>query len=105
MGGRKRLKALAEQFGAQEEYHTLCKRAELGDRYRKELEGDVVRLCLALELGAEEPVLRNLCAAAAAEDLLALRRALDARLEEMFPVVTQLGGMAAEETLESGFLI
>ena len=105
-GGKRELKELAEAFGAQGEYRALYKQAELGRRYQKELEDSVVRLGLALELGVAEPVLRNLAKAAAAEDLLALKAALEERLEEMLPVVTQLGGKAEyKEMLESGFLV
>ncbi|MBQ2927665.1 MAG: hypothetical protein IJD98_03725 [Oscillospiraceae bacterium] len=105
-GGKRCLKELAEEFGAQAEYRALYKQAELGKRYQKELEDSVVRLGLALELGVAEPVLRNLVKSAAAEDLLALKTALEGRLEEMLPVTTQLmGKIGKQEMLESGFLI
>ena len=105
-GGKHCLKELAEEFGAQAEYRALLKQAELGKKYQKELEDNVVRLGLALELGVAEPVLRNLAKTAAAEDLLALKDALEIRLGEMMPVTVQLRGkQAAQEGLESGFLI
>lgn len=100
------LKELADAHGAQAEYRGLCKDAELGRRYRKELEDGVVRLGLALELGVSEPVLRSLAKTAGAEDLLALKGALQARLEESLPMVTQLLGTAEKaDSMESGFLI
>lgn len=106
MGGRSSLKALADEFGAQSEYRALFKDAELGRQYRKELENSVVRLCLALDLGAAEPVLRGVVSKAAAEDLMALRSALQGRVDEMFPMQTQLGGgQGAPEAVESGFLV
>ena len=106
LGGRKRkLKELAEEFGVQGEYRALTKEAELGKRYRKELEDNVVRLGLSLELGVAEPVLRSLAGVAAAEDLLALKEALEGRLSEMMPMVTQLGRGEKQESVESGFLI
>lgn len=104
-GGKRKLKELAEEFGVQGEYRALMKEAELGKRYRKELEDNVVRLGLSLELGVAEPVLRSLAGVAAAEDLLALKEALEGRLSEMMPVVTQLGGGEKRESVESGFLI
>ena len=104
-GGKRKLKELAEEFGAQGEYRVLMKEAELGKRYRKELEDNVVRLGLSLELGVAEPVLRSLAGVAAAEDLLALKEALEGRLSEMMPVVTQLGGVEKRESVESGFPI
>ena len=107
LGGRKAcLKELAEEFGVQAEYRALYKQAELGKRYQKELEDSVVRLGLALELGVQEGVLRNLAKTAAAEDLLELKAALEERLAEMMPVTVQLRGKNAnQESLESGFLI
>ena len=105
-GGRRCLKELAEEFGAQAEYRALFKEAQLGKRYRSELEDGVVRLGLALELGVDEGVLRSLAKTAKAEDLLELKAALEERLAEMMPVVTQLGGFSGrEESVESGFLI
>ena len=105
-GGSRCLKELAEEFGAQAEYRALYKQAQLGMKYQKELEDSVVRLCLTLELGAEEPVLRSIAGKAATEDLLQLKEALEARVTEMMPVVTQLGkGFGGAEALESGFMI
>ena len=106
LGRNRCLKELAEEFGTQTEYRALFKEAELGRQYRKELEESVVRLCLSLELGAEAQVYRGLVKTAAAEDLMQLRTALEARLAESLPVVTQLGGSVdAKDALESGFLI
>ncbi len=104
--GKKTLKELAEEFGVQAEYRSLFKQAQLGLQYRKELEDSVVRLGLSLELGVAEPVLRSLCQSAAAEDLQALKAALQQRLEEMLPVTTQLGSFGrSAEPVENGFLI
>ena len=107
MGGRNRcLKELAEEFGVQAEYRMLYKQAQLGQRYEKELEDSVVRLCMALDLGVEEPVLRSVAKSAAAEDLLKLKAALEERMAELMPVVTQLGGRTGkQEMVESDFLI
>ena len=107
LGGRKTcLKELAEEFGVQAEYRTLHKQAELGRRYEKELQDSIVRLGLSLELGVSEPVLRNLAKTAAAEDLLELKAALEARLNELLPVTTQLlSSTGRGESVESGFLI
>ena len=105
-GGKRNLKELAEEFGAQAEYRALYKQAELGRRYQKDLEDSVVRLGLSLELGVAEPVLRSLAKTAAAEDLLALKTAWEEKLNEMLPVSTQLMGKStSKEILESGFLI
>lgn len=107
MGGKQRhLKELAEEFGAQAEYRDLFQQAQLGQRYRKELEDNVVRLGLALELGVAEPVLRSVAQVTAPEDLLALKAALEERLAEWMPVTMQLGGSGGKkECVESGFLI
>ena len=100
------LKELAAEHGAQAEYRALTKEAELGRRYRKDLEDCVVRLGLALELGVSEPVLRSLAQTAGAEELLALKDALQGRLDESLPMVSQLLGVKGKaEEIESGFLI
>jgi len=104
--GKKCLKELAEEFGAQAEYRALFKQAELGKKYRKELEDSIVRLGLALELGVDSDVLRSIASTSKAEDLLKLRKGLEDRLGEMMPVVMQLDcGGSKQETVESGFLI
>ena len=106
MGAAVSLKELAAEHGAQAEYRTLTKEAELGRRYRKDLEDCVVRLGLALELGVSEPVLRSLAKTAGAEELLALKDALQGRLDESLPMVSQLLGVKGKaEEIESGFLI
>ena len=105
-GGRKSLKELAEAFGAQGEYRALYKQAQLGRLYEKQVQDEVVRLCLVLDLGAEEPVLRSVVEKAAAEDLLKLKEALQLRYSQCMPMERQLG--LAEnpgEGLESGFMI
>ena len=104
--GKRSLKELAEEFGAQGEYRELFKAAELGRQYEKQIRDDVVRLCLCLELGADEPTLRAIVDKAGAEDLLKLQKALDDRLAESMPMTTQLGfGMGRDEIIESGYLI
>ena len=105
-GGKRCLKKLAEEFGAQAEYRALYRQAQLGQRYEKELQDSVVRLGLSLELGVPEPVLRSLTKTAAAEDLLVLKEAMEQRLNEMMPVTTQLlGSTGNKDIVESGFLI
>ena len=100
------LKDLVEEFGVQAEYRALWKEAQLGRQYRKQIRDDVVRLCLCLELGVEEPVLRAIVDKAGAEDLLKMQKALDQRLAESLPVTCQLGhGFGKNEGLEKGFLI
>ena len=100
------LKELAEEFGVQGEYEALWKEARLGREYRRELEQEFVRLGLALELGVEAPVLRNLARTAGAEELKCLKAALEEKLRMTMPVVTQLGsGFGKCEEMETGFLI
>lgn len=105
MGAGLSLKELAQAQGAQREYQALCKEAELGRRYRRELEDSIVRLGLSLELGVEAAVLRSLASTAGTGDLTALKKALEDRLAESLPVVMQLGGDRVREEVESGFLI
>ena len=104
--GSRKLKELADEFGAQAEYRALYQEAELGRQYKKQVQDDVVRLCLALELGADEPTLRAIVEKAGAQELLKLQQALDDRLAESMPMIFQLGGsFRKEEIIESGFLI
>ena len=104
--GNRCLKDLAEEFGVQAEYRSLYSQAQLGKRYEKELHDSVVKMCLTLELGVEEPVLRSLVSKAGAEDLLKLKEGLEARMAEYLPMQPQLpcGSFQADE-VESGFLI
>lgn len=104
--GKRCLKELAEEFGAQQEYRALFKQAQLGLQYEKQLKDEVVRLCLSLDLGAEEPLLRSVVEKASAEDLMGLKKALEKRLRQCMPVALQLpGNKEFEEGVESGYLI
>ena len=104
--GNRTLKELAEQFGAQGEYRALFKEAQLGREYKKQMGNDVVRLCLSLDLGVEEPVLRAITEKAGAEELMKLKEALEKRLAESMPMITQLGGSFKKaEEFESGFMV
>lgn len=105
MKGSRTLKELAEEFGAQGEYRALFKEAELGRRYRRELETDVVRLFQTLDLGTDHAVMHSIVKTAAAEDLMQLRTALETKAAEFLPVTTQLGGYKEQAEVESGFLI
>ena len=104
--GKRSLKELAEQFGAQAEYRALFREAQLGQKYRKQIQDDVVRLCLCLELGVEEPTLRAVVEKAGTEELLKLQAALDARLAECMPMQTQLRTPPEKgDIIESGYMI
>ena len=104
-GGKRTLKELADTFGAQGEYRKLYEQAQLGRKYRMELEDNVVRLGLSLGLGVAEPVLRSIASCAGAEELMQLKEGLQRKLDEMLPIHTQLMGGKGQEELESGFLI
>lgn len=100
------LKELADENGAQEEYRQMYKLAQLGREYEKQLQTEVVRLCLGLGLGVEEPVLRSLAQKAGAEELQRLKDALEQRMAEMMPMQSQLmTSFEREDAVESGFLI
>ena len=106
LGSRRCLKELAEEFGVQAEYRTLFKQAQLGLEYQQLLGDEVVRLCLSLGLGIEEPVLRSIVSKVGADDLKRMKSALQERMEEMYPVKCQLPGSShAASDVESGFLI
>lgn len=103
--GTASLKELAREFGAQEEYQMLCKLAGLGREYARQTEDEVVRLCLMLELGVEEPVLRSAARSIGTEDLLVFQKALRERAAECYPMGTQLGSVRAEAEFEREFMI
>ena len=104
--GKKSLKELADQFGAQAEYRSLYCLAQLGKQYTVDLQSDVVRLCLSLQLGVAEPVLRSIVSLANADDLMKMRAALQKRFDESMPVQSQLALTApTREEMESGYLI
>ena len=104
--GCRSLKELADEFGAQGEYRAMYKLAQLGVQYEKQLQDEVVRLCLSLDLGAAEPVLRAIAEKAGAEDLMELKTALQQRLAQILPAQTQLPcANKVQEAVESGFLI
>ena len=105
LGRGKTLKELADEFGAQGEYRAMFKDARLGRQYAKALQDDVVRLCLSLELGVAEPVLRSVFGNAAGEDLVAVKAALETRLAESMPMMFQLMQGNRAEEVESGFLV
>ena len=104
-GGKRCLKELAEEFGVQNEYRALFKQAQLGQQYEKLLQDEVVRLCLSLDLGLEEPVARAIAQKVGAEELQHLKAALESRMEAFYPVQTQLRPVRQTDKVESGFLI
>ena len=99
------LKELADRHGAQEEYRTLFKLAELGRVYEQTLADEVVRLCLALELGVAEPVLRTVAGKMGAEELRVLQKALTEKMSGRYPVQRQLTGLGRDSEWDSGYAI
>lgn len=106
LGSRRSLKELADEFGVQGEYRELFKQAQLGRQYQAVLGDEVVRLCLALGLGIEKPVLRSIVGKVSAEELVKMKSALQGQMEQMYPVQCQLPGAdSTGEIIESGFMI
>jgi len=103
--GKRCLKELADEFGAQSEYRALYLQAQLGRQYEKQLQNEVVRLFLSLDMGINEPVLRSIAQKVSSEELQQLKKALEERDAQSFPVQTQLHGYRDHENMESGFLI
>ena len=103
--GKRSLKELAQTYGAQEEFRMLFKMAQLGQQYTKALEDEVVRMCLSLELGVAEPVLRSAAGKMSPEELQSIRSALDERMARRFPVRRQLVQTQDPDPVESGYLI
>ena len=106
LGSRKvSLKELAEEYGAQEEYRGLFKLAQLGRQYVRAMEDDVVRLCLALELGVEEKVIRSAAQKVAPEELVKFKNALQRQMEGRYPVQMQLPGGKEDASFDSEYMI
>lgn len=106
MGKAPCLKELAEEFGAQAEYRALQEQAILGRQYTKDIQDQVVRLCLSLELGMPEPMLREAVGKIGTSELLELKKALERQAAKRFPGKPQLPlGQEPQKKLESGFLI
>ncbi len=103
--GKLGLRELAVRYGAQKEYQVMYKQAQLGKVYEKQLQDEAVRLCLGLDLGVPEPVLRAIVEKAGAEDLMRLKMALEEKLRELLPVQTQLPTGDVKSEIESGFLV
>lgn len=103
--GSRTLKELAEEFGAQGEYRALYVQAQLGKEYEQQLRNDVVRLALSLDMGLEEPVLRSISEKIGAQELGKLKRALEERAAEYYPVQRQLSSVQEKADVESGYLI
>ena len=104
-GGRVKLKELADQFGAQEEYRKLFSDALLGQEYAGMLAEETVKLCLALELGVEAKVLRSVAAKLAPEELKTMRKALEERVNRKYPANVQLLGGEKGEEWDTDYLI
>lgn len=105
-GGTRCLKELAEEFGAHSEYRALYKQAQLGKVYEKQLQEEVVKLCLLLELGVEKETLENVMKKACAEDLMKLKESLEGKCAQLFPAKPQLMSNVREHLpVENGYLI
>ena len=103
--GKLRLKELADRYGAQEEYRGLFQLAQLGKAYEKQLQDEVVKLCLSLDLGVEEAVLRSAAGKMAAAELQKFKEALRQQAVRRYPVQLQLGRREQEEPMDGEYLI
>lgn len=72
------------------EMKALRRDAALGRQYRAELETDVVKLGLLLDMGVEADVLQRMAKAMDSEDLMHLKTALAKKRAELFPPAPQL---------------
>ncbi len=103
------LKSLVEKEAgpaAAAEFYRLTKQAELGARFQQELRKKAVSLCLALDLGIREEVLRAVAEKLSVEELEGLTKALEQREAALYPVTTQLPrDSSPREAADGGFLI
>ncbi len=103
--GKVSLKELADAHGAQEEFRVMFKMAQLGQQYAKALEDEVVRLCLSLDIGVEEQILRSAAQKMAPEELMRFKEALGEQMVKHYPVQMQLSCTKTERSVESDYLI
>lgn len=70
--------------GTEAELKALRADAELGKRFRTELEENVVKLALQLELGAKDELLRRMAKGLSAEDLTELAGVLEEKCAQLY---------------------
>ena len=88
------------------ELRALRADAALGRQYRAEMEKDVVRLGLLLDMGVDEKVLQRMAKAMESGDLMQMRKALSKKRAELFPPAPQLQvGKETAREHDSAFLI
>ncbi len=100
------LKQLAAQQGLEGEYESLEKQAALGQQYTQNLQQEMVRLGLALDLGLEQDVLKDMAACLSAPALEQVRKAWEERAALLYRPEAQLGqGRRKAMEVEPEFLI
>lgn len=99
------LKELADEYGAQAEYRALYAQAQLGREHEKQLQNEVVRLMLSLDLGMDEPTVRAVAEKVGVRELQAMKTALEKKAAAYFPVQAQLCSVRTHDEIENGFLI
>lgn len=99
-------KGLSPDEPDEQELKALRRDAALGRQYRAQLEADVVKLGLLLEMGVEAEVLRRMAKAMGSEDLMQMKTALEKKRAELFPPAPQmLAGKEAGQKMDGAFLI
>ena len=99
-------KGLSPEMPDAAELKALKADAALGRQYRAELEKDVVRLGLLLDMGVDEKVLQRMAKAMESGDLAQMRKALTKKRAELFPPAPQLQvGKETAREHDSAFLI
>ncbi len=84
----------------------LSQDAALGRSYRKQLQKEIVRLGLVLELGLDQPLLESLAKKLDGDQLQAVQSALSEKAAKLFPPCTQLSAPAERtQQADSAFLI
>jgi L-ribulose-5-phosphate 4-epimerase len=71
----------------------------------RELTDEVVRLCLLLDLGVEEPVLRAMVQSVNPGELSRFKAALEDKVARSYPVRTQLPALGGTDKLENDYFI
>lgn len=84
----------------------LLEEAELGRRYRKELEGETIRLALMMDIAPSAQVLGKMVSVLNADELTQVKKALTQQAAKRYPPVCQLpGNKEIAQKTDSAFLI
>ena len=96
---------VVKSAGSDDAMKRLRQEAALGRQYHRELQEEVVRLGLLLDVGLDAPAWKRLAAALPPEELCTLREAFSAKTAALFPPMPQLSGAREASAPDPSFMI